>query len=250
MINIFKNFKKLKNKIKKNKISLGAWMQIASTDIADIFSSNEKFDWVCVDLEHGNIGYEKLADIFRIIQLNGKIPFARLKSCDEDQAQKVLDLGAMGLIIPKIEKPVELERIIKSANLPPNGNRGYGFFRSNLYGKFFDEYNKQLKKPIIIGMIETVDGLNLIDEILNVKNFDGIFIGPYDLSASLGIVGKFKSKKFNQALKKITNISKDKNKIVGIHVVDNSNKILNENIKKGFKFIAYSMDTVMLSKFN
>ena len=249
MIKVFKNFAKLKNKINKKKFTLGAWMQIASTDIADIFSSNDKFDWVCVDLEHGNINHEKLADIFRIIQLNNKIPFARLKSHNIDQAQKVLDLGAMGLIIPKVEKSLELNKLIKSTIHPPIGSRGHAFFRANLYGKYFKEYNRYFKQPIIIAMIETQRGLETINEILEVKNLNGIFIGPYDLSASLNQTGNFNSKKFNLAINKVINLTNKKNKVVGIHVIENSNKNLELNKKKGFKFIAYSMDTVMLSKF-
>lgn len=246
MIEIYKKFNRLKEKIKNNNLSLGSWMQIPSTEIADIFSSNNKFDWICVDLEHGNFGYEKLSDIFRIIQLNGKIPFARLKSCDTNQAQKVLDLGAMGLIIPKINNTKEINLIVEAVSHPPKGSRGHAFFRANMFGKYFFEYNKIFKTPIIIAMIETKEGLESIDEILQVKKLDGIFVGPYDLSASLGIIGDFKSKKFNYSIKKIIVSSKKYKKTLGIHVVENSNKELKNYISKGFKFIAYSMDSVIL----
>lgn len=246
MIEIYKKFNRLKEKIKNNNLSLGSWMQIPSTEIADIFSSNNKFDWICVDLEHGNFGYEKLSDIFRIIQLNGKIPFARLKSCDTNQAQKVLDLGAMGLIIPKINNTKEINLIVEAVSHPPKGSRGHAFFRANMFGKYFFEYNKIFKTPIIIAMIETKEGLEWIDEILQVKKLDGIFVGPYDLSASLGIIGDFKSKKFNYSIKKIIVSSKKYKKTLGIHVVENSNKELKNYISKGFKFIAYSMDSVIL----
>ena len=247
MIEILKKFNNFKKKIKNNNILIGGWMQISSTDIADIFSSNKKFDWVCIDLEHGNIDYEKLADIFRIIQLNGKIPFARLKSSDENEAQRVLDLGAMGLILPKVESSEDVVKIIESCIHPPHGKRGHAFFRGNIFGKFFNEYNKFFKKPVIIAMIETTAGLESINDILSVKNLDVIFVGPYDLTASLGATGNLKSKKYLKALKSIISCTKNKKKIVGIHVVDNSKKLLNQNIKKGFKFIAYSMDTVLLN---
>ena len=246
MIEIYKKFKKFQKKIKSNNLTIGAWMQISSTEIADILSSNEQFDWICVDLEHGNFGYEKLSDIFRIIQLNGKIPFARLKSCDVNQAQQVLDLGAMGLIIPKINNSKEINLLIDSVSHPPKGFRGHAFFRANMFGKYFSEYNRVLKKPIIIAMIETKEGLNSINEILKIKQLDGIFVGPYDLSASLGSIGNFKSKLFINSIKKITLASKNHKKILGIHVVQNSKKDLKKYISKGFKFIAYSMDSVIL----
>lgn len=250
MINIFKKFNNFKNNIKKNNILIGAWMQISSTEIADIFSSNKIFDWVCADLEHGNINYEKLADIFRIIQLNGKIPFARLKSHDQNEVQKILDLGAMGIILPKIENSKDLIKIIDGCIPSPHGKRGHAFFRANMFGKYFEEYNKHFKKPIIIAMIETRMGLECLNDILSVKKLDGIFVGPYDLSASMGITGKFNSKKYTEAINKIINLTKNKKKIVGIHVVENSKKLFDENIKKGFKFIAYSMDTVLINNIN
>lgn len=247
MIEIFKRLNNFKKKIKNNDILIGGWMQISSTDIADIFSSNKKYDWVCIDLEHGNIDYGKLGDIFRIIQLNGKIPFARLKSSNENEAQRVLDLGAMGLILPKVESSEDVVKIIESSIHPYHGKRGHAFFRGNIFGKFFNEYNKFFKKPVIIAMIETSKGLESINDILSVKNLDGIFVGPYDLTASLGVTGNLKSKKYLKALKNIIYYTENKKKIVGIHVVDNSKKLLNQNIKKGFKFIAYSMDTVLLN---
>lgn len=250
MIEIYKKFRKFRKKIKSNNLSIGAWMQIPSTEITDILSSNKKFDWVCVDLEHGNFDFEKLSDIFRIIQLNGKIPFARLKSNNIDQAQKVLDLGAMGLIIPKVEKSLDLDNLIRSTIYPPIGNRGHAFFRANLYGKYFREYNRYFQQPIILAMIETKRGLEAINQILEVKNLNGIFIGPYDLSASLNQTGNFSSKKFNSAISKIINLTNKRKKVIGIHVIENSKKNLELNKKKGFKFIAYSMDTVMLSKFD
>ena len=95
-------------------------------------------------------------------------------------------------------------------------------------------------------MIETKKGLENIEEILEVKGLDAIMIGPYDLSASIGKTADFQSKAFLDALKLIFNLSKSKGIPCGIHIVEPSKKELNKRIKEGFRFIAYSIDSVML----
>ena len=100
-------------------------------------------------------------------------------------------------------------------------------------------------KPLIIAMIETVKGIKNLNKILKVKGIDAIFIGPYDLSLSLGIPGQFNNKKFINNISSIINACK-KNKIAcGIHMVDPNKNDLRNNLKKGFTFIAYSMDTAI-----
>ena len=96
-------------------------------------------------------------------------------------------------------------------------------------------------------MIETVNGLKNLDNITKIINLDAIFIGPYDLSISLGIPGQFNNKKFNNALKKIILTCKKNNKPLGIHIVEPNLKELKKRIKQGFNFIAYSTDTVCLN---
>ena len=237
--------KKLKKKIKNNNLSVGTWMQIPSADIAEILSG-DYFDRVVLDLEHGSFDLSELPNIFRAIELNEKVPFVRMKNAECSDLAQILDFGAQGIIIPKVESQNELEHIIKSTKYPPYGERGVGFSRSNLFGKNFKKMTNDNISPIIIPMIETRNGVDNLDSILKVKDIDLIFLGPYDLSASYGITGKFSSNKFQKLINKIFRITKKNKKKVGIHQVSPNQNEMKEKIKKGFKFIAYSVDSLLL----
>ena len=186
--------KSIRKKLNKNKCSLGTFMQFNSPEIAEIFASS-KFDWIALDMEHGNIQINNVTDLFRSIELYNKVPIVRLSTGSMIECRKVLDYGAGGIIIPMIESSEQLDKIISYCKFPPFGIRGVSFCRSNLYGKNFDFYYKKISKlKLIIAMIENVKALENLDNILKTKYLDAIFIGPYDLSASLGIPGDFNNK--------------------------------------------------------
>ncbi len=238
---------KLQKKIKSGKLSIGTWMQISSSDIAEILSS-DIYEWIVLDLEHGSFSLNELPNIFRAIELNEKVPFVRMKDSKCHDIGPILDSGAQGIIIPKVENKDDLEAIIKKTKYPPYGERGVGFSRSNLFGKNFKKMIEEKQHPLIIPMIETKKGVENLDEILKIKDVNLIFLGPYDLSASYGVVGNFKSNKFKNVLKKIFKIIKKYNKNIGIHQVEPDQKEMKNKIKNGFKFIAYSVDTFFLRK--
>tara|TARA_Y100000768_G_scaffold388939_1_gene388987 strand:- start:3488 stop:4261 length:774 start_codon:yes stop_codon:yes gene_type:complete len=242
-----KNLKllELRRKI-KSKYSLGAWMQTCEPIIAEIFSKR-KFDWVALDLEHGIFDVNKLQNIFRAIEINEKLPFVRLANHDTKFLNQLFDAGCCGLIIPNITNHKQLEKIIKFSSWPPDGIRGVGFSRANNFGQNFKEYKKLAQNPFIVAMIENVESFKNLKKILSVKGLDAILIGPYDLSASLGSPGNFKTKKFKNAIKSIT-IECKKNKIsCGMHLVDPEKSKISTLRKQGHSFIPFSIDTVLIN---
>ncbi len=247
-MNKIKNINIIRTKLKNNKPSIGAWMQIPSPSLAEIISS-QNFDWVAIDLEHSQFNPETIKNIFRAIELNDKIPFARLKSNSEDEIKTLLECGAGGLIFPNIKNSNHLKKILEKIYLPPKGSRGVGFSRANLYGKDFYNYVNKSYYPIIIPMIENIEALNDIDNILKIKEVDSTLIGPYDLSSSMGIVGEIQSQKFLKTLNFYLNISKKYKKASGIHLIDPSKIKLKSLIKKGFSFIPFSLDVRIISEF-
>lgn len=240
MLNSLKKIREIRKKLSSSKASIGTWMQIPNSDIAEILSRSG-FDWVTLDLEHGNFDSINIVDIFRSIELGGAAPLVRLPNSEPTNIKKILDYGASGIIIPNIENANQLRKCISSSNWPPQGTRGVGFSRANLFGKNFIKYKKKKVKPLVVAIIESKMGYENLDEILQVKYLDSIFIGPYDLSASFDMLGDFKSKKF----KKIINSIKEKcreNKIpCGIHLVEPDIKKL-KKMTTEFQFVAYSID--------
>ncbi len=237
---------KLRTKLNESKPSIGTWMQIPSAEIAEILSSSKTYDWIVVDMEHGSFSRDQLPSIVRSIEINSVLPFVRLESNDVLAAKNVVDCGFDGFIVPMIENKEQLKSIYELINYPPLGKRGVGFSRSNQYGINFK--NKVLKKnrPFLVAMIETKLGLENLEIILKEPYLDAILIGPYDLSASLGVCGNFESRIFIDAYNKIQNLCKDYDVPFGIHLVEPSQEKLKKIIEDGSKFIVFSMDSVML----
>jgi 2-dehydro-3-deoxyglucarate aldolase len=212
-----------------------------------VYVGQAGYDWVAVDLEHGSIGIHQLPDLFRSLELGNTLPLVRLAEGSEKDCKQALDAGAGGVIVPMIESAEQLEKVRNSCNWPPSGKRGVGFSRANLFGKYFNDYSKEAQNPILVAMIESLNAVNNLEEILKVEGLDAILIGPYDLSASMGVTSKFNDQEFIKVLTKITSLSLSVNIPCGIHVVDPSVEELKLRIKEGYKFIAYSIDSVFLN---
>jgi 2-dehydro-3-deoxyglucarate aldolase len=235
----------IRKKLKDGGCSIGSWLQIPHSSIAEIMGQNG-YDWVAVDMEHGAISSHHLPDLFRALELGGTLPLVRLAHGHQKDCKQALDAGAGGVIIPMIESAEQLINVIDASRWPPAGKRGVGFSRANLFGKFFQSYTKEAQQPLIIAMIENYDGVNNLDDILKVGGLDAILIGPYDLSASMGITSQFENLEFLNVMKSIKNKADLANIACGVHVVDPSDSDLKERIAEGYRFLAYSIDSVFL----
>jgi len=222
--------------------SIGTWMQIPHASIAEIMG-RAGYDWVAVDLEHGAISVHQLPDIFRALELGGTLPLARLAQGAPKDCKQALDAGAGGVIIPNVESAQQLIDLVAACRWPPAGSRGVGFSRANLFGKDFDGYRGEAQAPIIIAMIENVD----IEAILSVSGLDALLVGPYDLSASMGLTAQFNHPAFSTALDRIRAKADERRVPCGVHVVAASPEQLQRRIDEGFRFLAYSTDAVMLN---
>jgi 2-dehydro-3-deoxyglucarate aldolase len=236
----------IRKKLQSNQLSLGTWQQIPHASVSEILG-NGGYDWVSVDIEHGSISISQLPDLFRAIELGGTLPIARIAESNPKECKQALDAGAGGIIAPMIESAEQLRVVRNACCWPPIGNRGVGFSRANLFGYNFDYYKDEAKSPLIIAQIENINAVNNLDEILQVDGLDAIIIGPYDLSASMGITGEFENKEFIKTINIIINLSKKWNIPFGDHVVLPDQSLLEKRIQQGFRFIAYGTDGVFLN---
>tara|TARA_B100000674_G_C37938962_1_gene961681 strand:+ start:561 stop:1295 length:735 start_codon:yes stop_codon:yes gene_type:complete len=237
----------MKNKKLKNKRKI-AWLTSSNEQICEIFCKY-KFDIICVDLEHSQISLSECIKLLRIIQYNNKLAFIRLTNKKMTDLNRYLDFGVDGIIVPDIKNKIECENIIKRIYYPPIGERGVGLHRANNFGDNFEKYfNTTSKKLEFISIIESKKAVENLDEILSVPDLDGIMIGPYDLSASLGVPGKFTSSIFKKSINNIKIKAKKFNKQLGIHVVQPEKKVISQYLKKEFNFVVCSLDTLLLKK--
>ncbi len=249
MMNRFKQIEKIRSSLQSGQPSIGSWMQIPNSSVAEIMGQ-AGYDWVAIDLEHGSISVHQLPSLFRALELGNTLPLVRVAEGSKKDCQQAMDAGAGGIIVPSVETPEQLKMARDSCRWPPLGTRGVGFSRANLFGKNIDEYYSESQAPLLIAMIESTNGLKNIDGILQTAGLDAIFIGPYDLSASLGDPGNFENGEFKEAIKAIKNKCKIMNIPCGLHVVLPDVNEFQRRIGEGYRFIAYSIDSVFLHTFS
>ncbi len=221
-------------------------MQLPSAAVAEIMG-RAGFDWVAIDLEHGSFALESLPDICRALELGGTVPFARVGENSCKDIKQAIEAGARGIIIPMIESRAEIEQAIGWAKYPPEGRRGVGYSRANLFGRRFQEYFDTINgELVIVPQIESIGAIRQLDEILTVPGIDAMIIGPYDLSASMGLTGQFTHPEFTAALTLARQKAAQHRIPMGLHIVQPNPALLREKIAEGYQFIAYGIDAVFL----
>ena len=236
----------LKHKLLSGEKTIGSWLTMPSLAISELMAK-VGFDWLTIDLEHSSLSIEQAGEMIRIIDLAGVSPLVRLTSNDGNQIKRVMDSGAHGIIVPMVKTKGDAEQAVSSVYYPPKGIRGVGLARAQNYGIGFHEYRDWLEEnAIIIVQIEHIDAVNNLKDILSVDGVDGYIIGPYDLSASLGVSGEFDHSSMIEAMNEIYRVATTLGKYGGIHIVEPDTDLLKQSVLEGFTFLAYSVDFRML----
>jgi 2-dehydro-3-deoxyglucarate aldolase len=236
----------LKDKIRNQVPTLGTWLTIPHTSVVEILAT-AKFEWITLDLEHAAIDFESTLNLIAHIQGNGMKAFVRVSKNEEVVIKRVLDAGADGIIVPMVNSAADVQKMIDYIYYPPKGKRGVGLNRAQKYGVGFEEYQTKLNNEIVlIAQIEHIDAINNLEEILAFDELDGTLIGPYDLSASMGIPGKYDAPIVKEALEKYERICERLNKTKGAHVIQSNPDFTAQKLSKGYSFLAYSLDFFFL----
>ena len=223
-------------------------MQVGHPAAAEILAQ-VGFDWIAVDCEHSDIAIGEFTALARAMTGRGPVPLARVRENSTLDIRQVLDMGAGGVIVPLVNTAAEAERAVAAAKYPPIGKRGYGFARINQYGVAFDAYAAAANaNTAVVVMIETKTGVENVDAILAVDGVDGVFVGPYDMSGSYGVLGETRGKIVRDACAKVCAAAAAAGKSAGLHVVTPDPDAIQQAISEGFTFIALGMDTVFLDE--
>ncbi|MDG4647897.1 aldolase/citrate lyase family protein [Roseibacterium sp. SDUM158017] len=174
----------------KGRCALNGWIASPGPITAEAMAG-AGWDVLTVDLQHGCVDYSDLQTLFPIIEKSGAVPFARVPWLDEGQIMRVLDAGAMGVIVPMIETAEQARRLVKACRYPPHGGRSFGPIRARY--SWPGEYSVEAANASVVAlaMIETRSGVEALDEILSVPGLSGIYIGPSDLALSYGYPARF-----------------------------------------------------------
>lgn len=238
--------KSLKSKLQDNELTVGSWLTIPHQSVVEIMAS-ANFEWLVIDLEHAAIGIESAMNLIGHIQGNGMKALVRVSKNEEVIIKRVLDAGADGIVVPMVKSKEDAEKAVNFVKYPPIGKRGVGLNRAQKYGTSFNEYKKWVEEEaVIIAQIEHIDAVNNLEDILNTDGIDGTIVGPYDLSASMGVPGEYHLPEVKAALDRVNEVTKAMNKPLGFHVIQSKIDFLKERIDEGYTFLAFSLDFFFL----
>ncbi len=222
--------------------TLGVWLTIPSTVSAEV-AARTKYDYVCLDTQHGAIDYQTSVAMAQAILLGGGHPIARVPWNEPGIIGKTLDAGIEGVIVPMVNTVEQAEAVVQAARYPPLGSRSYGPVIAGLRRP--DHHGWSTDGIAVIPMIETVEAMSNLDAILAVPGVDAIYVGPADLSASLGLKPQNNDgeKLFDDALVTIASACKRAGVIPGIHTTA---PLVAKRIEQGFRMITVTSDMLAM----
>lgn len=237
---------RLKGQLKNNEQTLGSWVTIGHPAVVEILS-NANFDWLTIDIEHNNIDPAMLTTLIATIQSKNIAALVRVAKNEEVPIKHAMDAGADGVIIPMVNSREDAEKAVEYVKYPPCGKRGVGLSRAQNYGIGFESYKQWLQVySVIIAQIEHIDGVRNIEQIIEVPEIDGIIIGPYDLSGSLGYPGDYSREEVQEALIWVEQVCRERNFPMGFHVVPPDVEEVARRREAGYSFIAFSTDFLLM----
>ena len=216
-------------------------MEFATPGIARVAASAGA-DFVLFDLEHTGYGIERMRWVLAAARVADIVPFLRVPDGDYDLVARGLDIGAVGLMVPQVESAEEAAQVVAAARYPPIGRRGYGMiFRDDWSPDGVAETLEHANREVMtILQIETAEGLEAVDEIAAVDGVDVLWIGHFDLTASLGVPGAFDSPAYREAIDRVLETGQRHGKPVGM--VCGSVEEGRDLLARGFRLLGYSID--------
>lgn len=239
----------LRAKWTANETTLNAWLSVPNSWTAELLAHSD-FDTLTIDTQHGlATDLAVVLPMLQAIATTQKPTFVRLPDHSSAFIMRLLDAGVSGLICPMVNNRAEAEAFVQSCLYPPKGIRSFGPTRANLLFKN-GNYDINIEKEILkFVMIETRDAIENIEEIAQTPNLDGFYVGPWDLSLSMGFEKKadYRSEEFEFLLAKIIDVARRNGLIIGIHC--SSSVEMGHYMRAiGFDFITVYSDTQAIVK--
>lgn len=223
------------------------WLGIPSSHSAEVMS-HVGFDSLTVDLQHGAIDYAGALIMLTAISTTNVVPLARPSSLDAPQIMKLLDAGAYGIICPMIDTPDDARRLVEACRYPPLGQRSFGPTRAAMaQGPGFntDEANTQV---VILAQVETPLSLSNLDAILATEGLDGVYVGPSDLTLSMGLGanGESTDPRFLAQLAHVVERARAHGRHAGMHCASGAQA--KSMADMGYDFVTVGSDTGLIGE--
>jgi 4-hydroxy-2-oxoheptanedioate aldolase len=231
----------LRPRLAQRELLLGGWCTLPTSFAAELVGSSG-VDYAVVDMQHGLTGYSDLISMLQAISLAGAVPIVRMPFSDYGLAQRALDAGAMGLILPMVNNAALATDAVRSCRYPPLGERSFGPIRAKLtLGMDPAWANEQV---LCLVQIETREAMTNLDAILAVPGLDGVYVGPADLALSHGLPAGRPSPELDALLSRIVQACDHHGRIPGIHTL--SGVDCRHKIALGYRMCSIGSDSVWL----
>ena len=233
-----------KHRLAAGQVQIGLWSALGSPVAGEIISQSG-FDWIVLDMEHAANDVPIVMTQLQAMAAGGTSLIVRPPWNDMVIIKRVLDIGARTIILPYVQNAEEARKAVEFARYPTEGLRGVaGSSRASGYGRIKDYLHKASEEICILLQVETVEALEHLEEIAAVDGVDGIFIGPSDLSASMGHLGNPGHEEVQSVIRQAAQTMEK----IGIPsgILSFSEDMAHTYLKWGYKFIAVGSDVSML----
>ncbi len=228
----------VKARWRAGEVAYGGWLSLPNSLSAEIMAQ-EPFDYLCIDMQHGAIDYQVALTMLQAISTTDVMPFVRVPWNDPGIIMKMLDAGAMGVIIPMVNSVEEAKQAVAACRYHPEGVRSFGPLRASLYAgsDYFAHANTEIA---CIPMVETEQAVAALDDILDVPGVDAVYVGPADLSITLGQQpGMANEGRFEEARQRIAAACREHGVVAGIHA---NASLAAKHAAAGFQLVTISTD--------
>jgi 4-hydroxy-2-oxoheptanedioate aldolase len=230
---------------KDGRTAANGWLAIPNAFSAEVMA-HQGWDSLTIDLQHGAIDYAAMLGMLQAISTTATVPLVRVPWLEPGILMKALDAGAYGLICPMINTREDAQRLVAWTCYAPRGTRSYGPVRASLYAGA--DYAEHADRTVVrFAMIETAQALDNLDAILSVEGLDAVYVGPSDLSLSLGCRPTFDEvePKVAQAIDHVVDRARAHGIVAGIH--NGRTETARARIAKGFRFVTVGSDARLLA---
>lgn len=232
--------------IRAGRPQIGLWISMSHNYAAEVVAS-AGYDWLLVDMEHAPSDMATVLGQLQAIAPHGSTAIVRPPWNDAVMVKRLLDVGAPGLLFPMVQSVEEARQAVAASRYPPNGIRGVaGSIRANNFGRIKDYYSKADDQTAVIVQVETRSAVAQALQIGQVDGVDGVFFGPADIAADMGLLGKHMSDEVWDLILTAARKLMGAGIPVGTLVTDPA--FATKLLAEGFSFVACGTDTNLLAK--